>query len=827
MKKALLATVALSILLAGCNGSDDKTSEQTSSTFTELNNRIGALDAAQKQSQATIDEQNRKIVVLTQSQEALASLQARFDALQKAYDESPKFDPETLKKVEDGLADLTKQFNDSAKFDPEALKESLKKLQDQIDKGPTSQAVTDLDTAIDDLEKKLVDATSFETVKTEVERLTKLLAGIDTDTPTTLKETLAALRKDLDGKTTLDPAEIKNIGDRLAELETFVAALAAPLLPGPAPTVDVRTLRPTFQSFTAAPESFQLRETSRIVIDSDDEGFKTALNAPMGWAQKLRFATGLKLEVVNGVKAVPGDIILSGKPDQLLLDTAETAKVTWDKEVEDVWRGRTAPWVVDSVSIKDVLKEGYTYTADANNVTLTYNQNFGAIHALQTLYQLLASDRRTPGEHRWLLGGKGVDYPQSEYRGVMIDVGRKFVSVDDLIGLMDKMSLHKLNILHLHVSDNVGDRFGNYTGFFRLYDESLSEEYKKLRPSDGKYYTKADITRLEDAALAYGIEVLPEIDLPGHAQAFISVNPTFVSKDHHLSLDVKKPEVIDYIKRLVPEFATWFRSGKYHFGADEVFDTSKPDVTKFVNDMAASLRPKVGPNLFGIWSGAADLTTVNSDITVFNWTRESRDQLAGKKWVDYEWTYFVPFIDYWQPNKGEMTLASQYDTYYESAGRNTGIPIGREIAVWNDSALNHTYGFELMNAGIRLGVPGHGLVLWNGLSFDEDNNFVSYDKLPGFQTSLSHEQSSYWIRNKYPSLSGQQAMEILLDTATFRHIDWKQSTGIRIPAASDRPNEIATDPLGWDPLDMAAAFKKAEDLVKQQSFTKTGVMKLQ
>jgi DNA repair exonuclease SbcCD ATPase subunit len=233
VKKALLTTVALSVLRAGCNGSDNKTDPQTSSTFTELNNRIAQLDARQKQSQATIDEQNQKIVVLAPSQEEAKAnaakteeLKAELAALQKKFDETPKFDPATLQSVKDGLDDLTKQFKESSKFDPEALKKSLDELQRQLDTAPKSQAITDLDAAINDLKTKLADTTSFDQVKDEVARPTTLLQGIDADTLKTLKDTLASLRMDLDGKTTLDPATIQSITDRLAALEKLIATKA-------------------------------------------------------------------------------------------------------------------------------------------------------------------------------------------------------------------------------------------------------------------------------------------------------------------------------------------------------------------------------------------------------------------------------------------------------------------------------------------------------------------------------------------------------------------------------------------------------------------------
>ena len=143
MKKTLLATVALSVFLAGCNGSEHNTGEQELSSFTELNNRIGELDAAQQGSQATIDEQNRKIDVLTQAQDALAALQKRFDTLQKTYDESPRFDPALLEDVKGDLDALTEYVTD-----PQPLNSMLSSIEDLrmlVAASATSETVKGLD----------------------------------------------------------------------------------------------------------------------------------------------------------------------------------------------------------------------------------------------------------------------------------------------------------------------------------------------------------------------------------------------------------------------------------------------------------------------------------------------------------------------------------------------------------------------------------------------------------------------------------------------------------------------------------------------------------
>lgn len=831
MRQIFLATTAMSLCLALAACNDDKGGTDNSSTFNELNQKIDALDSAQQQNKATIDGQNQEIAALKQARaDDTAAFETRLTAVVKAIDERPDISPELEKR----LVALKEQIGKIPAFETAEefadFKQELKELRTELDSAPKTAKIAELSDSLAALSDKFASATDFREVKDYIggvkAKLDALLAAADPEVLKTLKDTLATLRTDITGKTTFTDTDIKGFKDRIAGLEKLIDT-KADVPPDP---IDMRSLRPTFQSFTAAPGNFQLRKSSRIVLDGVDPGLAKALEAPMGWVQKLRFATGLELKVVVGSTTAPGDIILRNRPDRILLDTAETVKNTWDKDVRATDK-RTRAWIVDVVPLKqNVLNEGYTYSADNTSVTLTYNKNFGAIHALQTLYQLLASDQRSPGEHRWLPAGQGLDYPLSEHRGVMIDVGRKFVSVEDLIGLMDKMSLYKLNVLHLHLNDDAPDATGVWHGFFRLYDDSLSDEFKKLKPKDDKYYTKADIKRLEEAASQYGIEIIPEIDLPGHSFAILAVHPEFGIKDLGIesrSLDISNPAVTTYVKRLIPEFASWFTGGKFHVGADEVAGTSPDKLATFVNGLYTSLQAQVGPKMFGAWCdvlyGAPANIDLNPGITVYDWRGLKRKQLLGKKWVEVGGLYVVPY------SKGgwrlELKDGEPYSSYVRKAGENIGIPIGSEIALWNDFALTKAYGFEVMNAGMRLGFPSHAGVLWNGFAFDQAGGILPYEKLPTFKTSISQEESSYWIKSKFPQLSGTQTLQVLLDTSSFRH--WSSDDLTIAPApANKRATEMQTDPLGWDPLDMAAAFKKAEELVKQQTLADKGVMHL-
>ncbi len=628
----------------------------------------------------------------------------------------------------------------------------------------------------------------------------------DQDTIKSQGETLATKAQQI-----ADNAEVlRQMGMTISELKDLATQ---PTVSG----IDLKTLRPTFQIFSPAKGYFRLNPASRIVVDSTNDAFITTLSAPMGWVQKLRYATGLKLEVVKKASPAPGDIILSATPDASLLSTAETAQFRWNGE---------------SKPIKDtVLKEGYTYEANDRNLTLTYNNPLGAIHALQTVYQLLGSDQLKPGEHHWLPAGRGIDYPLNGYRGLMIDVGRQFVSVPDLIGIMDKMSYYKLNTLHLHLSDNVGDGTapqGGPNGYLRLYDDTMPEDMKALKPKDSPsdgadrtYYTKADIKLLEAAGARYGIEILPEIDTPGHSYAFTNAFPQFATAGDHSVVDTSKPEAVAFLTKAMIEFGGWFASKKFHVGGDEAYGLSTSQLHAFLEKLKDDLiAAGIGTEMTGAWNDWGSNGGPDDNFTIFNWTKAYEYNLDGKSWIDVNVDrYFVPFKENGGYNSLGITPQKIFDTV-EGSLDNSGIPLGSETAVWNDFGEKYNYGFETINAGIERSFPASAVALWNGL-----NGYGSrYDSLAPENVAIAQEYTSSWLRDRSPKLTGEQALDILLGTASHR--TFKLDDGNEVPKLIAAPGDI-NDPMGWDPIDMAAAFQRADELSKQQLFADKGVMHLQ
>ncbi|MEJ3657086.1 beta-N-acetylhexosaminidase [Actinomycetes bacterium KLBMP 9759] len=164
----------------------------------------------------------------------------------------------------------------------------------------------------------------------------------------------------------------------------------------------------------------------------------------------------------------------------------------------------------------------------------------GVGHAATTVRQLLPADawRRTPVERgSWVLPVVAVDEtPAHPWRGFMLDVARHFVPKQDVLRLVEHLAMHRLNRLHLHLTDDQGWRVQS-TRYPRLAEVAswraetvigvpgVSEPARFDGTPHGGFYSVADLREITAHAARHGIEVVPEIDLPSHADALIAALP--------------------------------------------------------------------------------------------------------------------------------------------------------------------------------------------------------------------------------------------------------------------------------------------------------------
>ncbi|MBT2456118.1 beta-N-acetylhexosaminidase [Streptomyces sp. ISL-86] len=187
--------------------------------------------------------------------------------------------------------------------------------------------------------------------------------------------------------------------------------------------------------------------------------------------------------------------------------------------------------------------ESYAVTIDENGVELAGASAAGLFWGAQTLRQLLGPDayRRAPLRGRvWSLPhGKVVDGPRFGWRGMMLDVARHFMPKDGVLRYIDLLAAHKLNVLHLHLTDDQGwrveiKRHPRLTEVGAWRPRSRWGHRASLLWNEtphGGFYTQDDIREIVAYAAERHVRVVPEIDVPGHSQAAIAAYPELGNTD--------------------------------------------------------------------------------------------------------------------------------------------------------------------------------------------------------------------------------------------------------------------------------------------------------
>lgn len=235
------------------------------------------------------------------------------------------------------------------------------------------------------------------------------------------------------------------------------------------------------------------------------------------------------------------------------------------------------------LTIRPTLKkEGYTLRSDSKTVTIEGSDPAGVFYGIQTLRQLLPPQiyRNAPVENiPWTIPCVEItDYPQFQWRGLLIDPARHFIPVSDVKKFLDGMAMHKFNRLQMHLTDNIGWRveIKKYPNLTKL----ASNRDRSGGP--GGFYTQQEIRRLVRYAHDRHITIVPEIEMPFHAGAAINayphigINPARV-KDLPLDqrwgklggLVAPRPETVTFMQNVLAEVIELFDSPFIHIGGDE------------------------------------------------------------------------------------------------------------------------------------------------------------------------------------------------------------------------------------------------------------------
>ncbi|MFI7112590.1 beta-N-acetylhexosaminidase [Nonomuraea sp. NPDC050227] len=231
--------------------------------------------------------------------------------------------------------------------------------------------------------------------------------------------------------------------------------------------------------------------------------------------------------VLDGRTALTADPALAGVAAWL---RAELGQVTGG----ELLPGTPGPGTITLGLGDDLGPEAYRLSVGDDGVAIDAGGPSGAFYGAQTFRQLLpaAAYRRSPAAEPLVAPGVHIeDEPRFGWRGCLLDVARHFMTKHDLLRFIDLMALHKLNVLHLHLTDDQGwrveiRRYPRLTevGAWRRESQTGWNGAMDGRPHGG-YYTQDDLREIVAYAAARHVTVVPEIDLPGHTQAAIAAYP--------------------------------------------------------------------------------------------------------------------------------------------------------------------------------------------------------------------------------------------------------------------------------------------------------------
>ena len=264
--------------------------------------------------------------------------------------------------------------------------------------------------------------------------------------------------------------------------------------------------------------------------------------------------------------------------------------------------------IANTPKLKELGKDGYTLTVNNKGIAIQSTTATGVFNGIQTLFQLIPSKSTSSFKIPYV---KIEDKPRFSWRAAHLDVSRHFYTVDTVKRYIDFMAMHKMNIFHWHLTDHQGwrvqiDSWPKLTsvGAWRRitdmntlraksFDETVEQAKARLikegRYKDidgvgyfGGFYTKKDMKDIIAYASERHIDVIPEIDIPGHTQAVIAAYPELkcssATKDYEVCtwmglnnaiICPSRPETTKFLDDVFREVLEIFPTKFIHIGADE------------------------------------------------------------------------------------------------------------------------------------------------------------------------------------------------------------------------------------------------------------------
>jgi len=284
--------------------------------------------------------------------------------------------------------------------------------------------------------------------------------------------------------------------------------------------------------------------------------------------------------------------------------------------------------------------EAYQLSIKSDSILLNARTAAGAFRGIQTLRQLIPeqSNDTLTAQPMWLIpSGKIADAPNFEYRGAMLDVARHFFTVDEVKRYIDQLAYYKFNAFHMHLSDDQGWRI-EIKSWPKLTEVGAQSE---VGGGPGGFYTQTEFEDIVAYAAERHIQVIPEIDMPGHTNAANLSYPIFHAKGKaetprvrtdmkvgYSSFDAYKDTVYSFLDDVIREISAISPSPYFHIGGDESHATPKKDYIHFIEKVEKIVQ-KHGKQAIG-WNEIAQADIDSSTVGQF-WNEPESALKAAEK----------------------------------------------------------------------------------------------------------------------------------------------------------------------------------------------------
>ena len=296
--------------------------------------------------------------------------------------------------------------------------------------------------------------------------------------------------------------------------------------------------------------------------------------------------------------------------------------------------------------------EAYKLQVSSQGIIIEATTEQGVYWAIQTLRQLTEKK----GDRAYITGCRITDWPAFRIRGFMQDVGRSYISLEELKREIAILSRYKINVFHWHLTENQSWRLESKV--FPMINDSIN-----TTRMPGKYYTQEEAKELVEFCKQHQVMLIPELDMPGHSAAFIR---TF----HH---DMQSPEGMKILKLLIEEVCETFDTPYLHIGTDEVEFTNP----RFVPEMVAFVRSK-GKKAIS-WNPGWHYQPGEIDMTHL-WSYRGKAQ-PGIPAIDSRFHYLNHFDTF-----GDIIALYNSRIYNKEQGSDD--LAGTILAIWNDRLVN-------------------------------------------------------------------------------------------------------------------------------------------